>query len=73
MKNKEGYSIIEGMIRQSCDLPIKQKYNLIDWDKPQGHEIANNKPILMSEDEARDLNKLLTLNGENKRYVKEKT
>jgi hypothetical protein len=31
MKNKEGYSIIEGMIRQSCDLPIEPPQNEITW------------------------------------------
>ena len=32
--------------------------------------IPTNKTIILTKDEAHDLNKLLTLNGENKRYVK---
>jgi hypothetical protein len=49
----------------------KQEYIIINWDRPHGHErIPTNKKILLTEDEAYDLNKLLTLNGENKRYIK---
>lgn len=49
----------------------KNEYILIDWNRPHGHErIPTNKTIILTKDEAHDLNKLLTLNGENKRYVK---
>ena len=49
----------------------KQEYIIINWDRPHGHErVPTNKKILLTKDEAYDLNKLLTLNGENKRYIK---
>ena len=49
----------------------KQEYIIIDWNRPHGHErVPTNKKILLTKNEAYDLNKLLTLNGENKRYVK---
>ena len=49
----------------------KQEYIIVDWNRPHGHErVPTNKKILLTEGEAYDLNKLLTLNGENKRYVK---
>ena len=50
---------------------IKKEYIIVNWDRPHGHErIPTNKKILLTKGEAYDLNKLLTLNGENKRYVK---
>lgn len=49
----------------------KQEYIIVDWNRPHGHErVPTNKKILLTKDEAYDLNKLLTLNGENKRYIK---
>lgn len=49
----------------------KSEYIIVDWDRPHGHErLPTNKKILLTKDEAHDLNKLLTLNGENKRYIK---
>ena len=49
----------------------KQEYIIVDWNRPHGHErVPTNKKILLTKNEAYDLNKLLTLNGENKRYVK---
>jgi len=49
----------------------KQEYIIIDWGRPHGHErVPTDKKILLTKDEAYDLNKLLTLNGEHKRYVK---
>ena len=52
----------------------KKEYIIVDWNRPHGHErVPTNKKILLTEGEAYDLNKLLTLNGENKRYVKSET
>ena len=52
----------------------KSEYIIVNWDRPHGHErIPTNKKILLTKDEAYDLNKLLTLNGENKRYIKSET
>ena len=49
----------------------KNEYIIVDWNRPHGHErIPTNKKIILTKDEAHDLNELLTLNGENKRYVK---
>lgn len=49
----------------------KLEYIIVNWDRPHGHErVPTNKKILLTKDEAYDLNKLLTLNGENKRYIK---
>ena len=49
----------------------KNEYILVDWNRPHGHErIPTNKTIILTKDEAHDLNNLLALNGENKRYVK---
>lgn len=48
----------------------KNEYIIVDWDRPHGHERLPSKPILLEKKEAEDLNKMLTLNGENKRYIK---
>ena len=49
----------------------KQEYMIVDWNRPHGHEKVPTKgKIMLTKDEAYDLNNLLTLNGENKRYVK---
>ena len=49
----------------------KQEYMIVDWNRPHGHEkIPTKQKIMLTKDEAYDLNKMLTLNGENKRYVK---
>ena len=53
---------------------IKKEYIIVNWDRPHGHErIPTNKKILLTKGEAYDLNKLLTLNGENKRYIQSET
>jgi hypothetical protein len=49
----------------------KKEYIIVDWSRPHSHErVSTNKKIMLTKDEAYDLNKLLTLNGENKRYIK---
>ena len=38
----------------------KQEYIIIDWGRPHGHErVPTDKKILLTKDEAYDLNKLL--------------
>lgn len=49
--------------------PIK-KYILVDWTRPPAHERLSPKPIKMREKEAHALNKAMTVNGQNKRYVR---
>lgn len=49
----------------------KCEYIIIDWSRPHGHErVPTKEKIILTKDEAYDLNKMLTLNGENKRYIK---
>ena len=49
----------------------KQEYMIVNWNRPHGHEkVPTKDKIMLTKDEAYDLNNMLTLNGENKRYVK---
>ena len=49
----------------------EEEYMIVDWNRPHGHEkVPTKEKIILTESEAYDLNKMLTLNGENKRYIK---
>lgn len=48
----------------------KKKYILVDFDRFHGHERLSPKPITMTINEAHKLNRALTMNRQNKRYVK---
>ena len=48
----------------------EKKYILVDFDRPHGHERLSPKPIIMTINEAHKLNRALTINRQNKRYVK---
>lgn len=57
-------------IIMEIDESKENKYILVDFDRSHGHERLSPKPITMTINEAYKLNRALTMNRQNKRYVK---
>ena len=51
----------------------KSKYFLFDFDKPHGHERVSNKPVVLTDKEAKHKNYAFAINKTNKLYVRSKT